>query len=143
MGFNWAVYADEVKAAGGFDPRFGPGSPTGALGDETDLQRRLHARGARKVNVPEAIVAHAVPAERCTEAWALRRFYQQGVALGLAERQRGARAEAARSALALLKNGLLYPVSLAQRDAVAAMRARASLHGRAGFFRGYFARPVA
>lgn len=141
VGFNWAAFVEDLRAAGGFNPALGPGSASGALGDETDMQLRLRVAGLRKWNVPEAVVLHHVPADRCTPAWALGRFYQQGLARGLAARRLGIHAEVARSLLALAKNGSLYPVRALQRDPVGMMRVRASLYSRAGVLRGYFVRP--
>lgn len=143
LGFNWAAFVEDIKAVGGFDPSMGPGSVSGALGDETNMQERLLAAGGRKRNVPEAVVRHYIPADRCTVDWALGRFYQQGVARGLAARRRNARDVLVRSLLALAKNGGLYPVRAVQRDPVKLMRVRASLYGRAGVLRGYFSRPPA
>ncbi|MEM6287570.1 MAG: glycosyltransferase, partial [Bacteroidota bacterium] len=83
LGFNWAAWAGEVGSAGGFDPAYGPGSPTGARGQESDMQRRLRAAGARPVDVPDARVWHYVPRSRSTAAWLRRRRYQEGVSQGL------------------------------------------------------------
>ena len=44
LGFNWAAFAGDLRRAGGFDERLGPGTDVG-IGDESDLQRRLAAAG--------------------------------------------------------------------------------------------------
>ena len=50
LGFNWAAFAADVRAAGGFDPHRGPGAATGlTVGDESILQRAMIARGDREV----------------------------------------------------------------------------------------------
>src|SRR5687767_7840972 len=41
MGFNWAAYARDIRAAGGFDANRGPGAASGSTGQEADMQRRL------------------------------------------------------------------------------------------------------
>lgn len=87
LGFNWAAFSSDIKAAGGFDVRFGPGSSTGATGQESTAQRRLRARGARSVYIPACRVVHIVPAERCSEAFVLGRAAKNGVGLGLAARE--------------------------------------------------------
>jgi hypothetical protein len=35
LGFNWAAFSSDIKAIGGFDTRFGPGSSPGATGNPT------------------------------------------------------------------------------------------------------------
>jgi GT2 family glycosyltransferase len=83
LGFNWAAFRSDVVSQGGFDPRFGPGSPTGATGQETEMQRRLADSGLRKVFVSDAKVTHYVPKSRCNARWLLRRSYRQGCAGGI------------------------------------------------------------
>lgn len=87
LGFNWAAFSADIKAAGGFDLRFGPGSSVAATGQEATAQRRLRARGARSVYIPECRVVHLVPAERCSEAFVLARAAKNGVGLGLTVRE--------------------------------------------------------
>ena len=82
LGVNWAAFAGDVRAAGGFDPSRGPGSSTGSTGQETDMQRRLLAAGLSGLYVPEARVWHYIPAQRCTPAWALERNYRHGLEHG-------------------------------------------------------------
>ena len=55
LGFNWAVFAGDLRRVGGFSEQFGPGSDSG-VGDESDVQRRLAATGLKGVCVPEALV---------------------------------------------------------------------------------------
>ena len=82
LGFNWAAYARDIRAAGGFDPDRGPGSPTGSTGQESDMQRRLLARGLSGCYVPEARVWHYIPVDRCNREWAIERNYRHGVEHG-------------------------------------------------------------
>jgi glycosyltransferase involved in cell wall biosynthesis len=79
LGFNWAAYSSDIKRLGGFDARFGPGAPTGATGQETEMQERMRAAGITPSDVPEAIVTHCVPKERCRARWALRRRFRAGI----------------------------------------------------------------
>ena len=83
MGCNWAAFARDIRAAGGFNSLFGPGSQVGAVGQETDMQRRLLASGPRPYLVRGAVVWHWVPASRCTPEWALDRAFQHGKSMGL------------------------------------------------------------
>ncbi len=83
LGFNWAARKTDLIDAGGFNPDFGPGSKTGATGQESDMQRRLKRIGARPLYLPDAVVSHSVPAERCSADWLLSRSYRQGVESGL------------------------------------------------------------
>lgn len=83
LGFNWAAFVSDIMEAGGFDPQYGPGSPTGARGQESDMQQRMRARGVGPYDVPAAIVWHYVPRERSTLRWMLGRCYQQGISRNL------------------------------------------------------------
>ncbi|MBA3884188.1 MAG: glycosyltransferase family 2 protein [Acidobacteria bacterium] len=120
IGFNWAAFADDILAAGGFCERIGPGAQTGcSVGDETELQRRLRARGLRGRYVPEARVFHFVPPERCSPEWAIERAYRSGIASAMLR------------SLAR-KRVLGYPPWLVRRAAADALRvAYATLFGDA------------
>lgn len=113
LGFNWAAFSSDVKAIGGFDVRFGPGSATGATGQESTAQRRLRARGARSVYIPACRVVHLVPSERCSEAFVLGRAAKNGVGLGLTARE-DALAAVTLVPLRLLRHGLGILASVAR-----------------------------
>jgi GT2 family glycosyltransferase len=81
LGFNWAAFASDLRLAGGFDERLGPGTDVG-IGDESDLQRRLVKSGVTAMCVPEALVHHWVPRVRCSPEWALQRAFRSGVRTG-------------------------------------------------------------
>lgn len=83
LGFNWAAFARDLREAGGFDVRRGPGAATGSVGQETEMQKQLLKIGVRSLYVPEAMVWHYVPAERCSPQWILKRAYREGVARGM------------------------------------------------------------
>lgn len=83
IGTNWAAYASALKQVGGFNEQIGPGSPSNSLGDETEMQEKLHSVGLRQVFVPGAKVWHHVPKTRCTPSWMLRRGYRMGVTIGM------------------------------------------------------------
>ena len=84
LGFNWAAFAKDIRDAGGFNPSLGPGATTLAtVGDEPEIQARLVRNGVRGVYIPEAVVWHYVPEERCSPKWALRRAYHMGVSSGM------------------------------------------------------------
>ncbi len=80
FGANWAAFVCDIRKCGPFCTRLGPSERNWAMGEEADMQRRLRALGVRPVYVPDALVWHWVPAERCTPRWALRRAYRAGVA---------------------------------------------------------------
>ncbi len=82
LGCNWAAYRSDLLAIGGFDPNHGPGSPTGATGQESDAQRRLAARGLRGRYVWRAKTWHRVTEEQITPDWILARRRRAGVELG-------------------------------------------------------------
>lgn len=83
LGCNWAAFAADIREAGCFDVQFGPGSPKAAVGQERAMQERLRQMGVRARRVPEAIVWHWVPVERCSPQWIVRRRYRNGVNAGL------------------------------------------------------------
>ncbi|HAF61798.1 MAG TPA: hypothetical protein DCK95_05685 [Anaerolineaceae bacterium] len=75
-GCNWAAFSNDIIRAGGFSPNFGPGSKTNSTGQETEMQRRLLENGVKGLFIPEALVWHFVPKERCSVDWALKRNYR-------------------------------------------------------------------
>ncbi len=91
LGFNWAAFTEDIRAQGGFDPNFGPGSPIGAGGQETTMQRQMGDQGFKGVDVLGAKVWHWVPRERCTAEWALDRARSVGLTRGILSRQQGKR----------------------------------------------------
>jgi len=87
LGFNWAAFGSDLKSCGGFSSRFGPGTAAGG-GDESFVQLRLNRRGIVGRYVPEAMVWHFVPRERCSPAWALARARSGGICAGVFEEHR-------------------------------------------------------
>jgi len=83
LGFNWAAFASDIKAAGGFDTLKGPGSATGSTGQETDMQQRLVDMDLKAKYVAEARVTHHVPEASCTPEWALHRSFRSGIQDGI------------------------------------------------------------
>jgi GT2 family glycosyltransferase len=110
LGINWAARAEDLREAGGFDVSFGPG--TGASGQETAMMQRLLDLGLTGRYLPEALVWHFVPRERCSVEWAIARSGPAGHGLGRMARQTG-RPRLARSAYYL---GLL-PLYVVERTA--------------------------
>jgi GT2 family glycosyltransferase len=92
LGANFAAFGEDLRDAGGFSPRRGPG--TASTGQETDMQHRLLARGVRGLFLPDAVVWHYVPSDRSTPQWALERADRKGFAEGvqLAVGRKGRRA---------------------------------------------------
>ena len=87
LGFNWAAFACDLRATGGFDPEVGPGAPSGATGQEAVMQRRLRANGLVGIRVDDAHVTHFVPPERATAAWACRRRFRRGLSDSVSRRE--------------------------------------------------------
>ena len=83
IGFNWAAFSNDLKRLGGFSVNHGPGSKTGAVGQETEMQGRLLSSGVKGVYVPNAVVWHYVPPERCSRKFAATRAYRWGIQGGL------------------------------------------------------------
>lgn len=80
LGANWAVRRGVLEAAGGFRDDLGVDA-NGRMqvgGEETELQLRLLAAGARALYLPEAGLDHHVPEERCTADFILDRAEVSG-----------------------------------------------------------------
>ena len=81
LGANFGAFAEDLLAVGGFDPHLGPGAlrpgtADNPTGQERAIQDRMLEAGLRPVYVPRARVWHYVPAERCSERWALHRWFR-------------------------------------------------------------------
>jgi GT2 family glycosyltransferase len=114
MGTNWAAFASDLIAAGGFDTRVGPGGTTGSTGQETDMQLRLAARGARAVYVPDAVSWHHLHQEFLEPQWVLQRAYRHGLEWGIRQ-TRGRRFTAHLLAHAALRRFNAHTKGLALR----------------------------
>ena len=83
LGFNWAAFRTNIQSLGGFDPRFGPGSPVNATGQETEMQARMRRQGLEPINVQKAKVYHYFPSEYANLNWLLHRYIRGGTRAGL------------------------------------------------------------
>ncbi len=83
LGPNWAAFAGDLWAIGGFETRLGPGAPTGSTGQETDAQRRLLAHGVKAYYLPDAVAWHLVRAKCLTHDWIVERGYRHGLEWGI------------------------------------------------------------
>jgi hypothetical protein len=77
-----AFFIEDLLAVGGFDTRLGAGALGGSarvelVGDDFEVQDRMLLQGLRPVHVPEAVVRHWVPRDRCSPDWVLERAYRQ------------------------------------------------------------------
>ena len=89
LGTNWAAFSADLKRIGGFSEHLGPGSLSGASGQESEAQARMRRAGCARRYVPAAISWHFVPADRCSPEWAIDRFRRQGIFLAADLWQRG------------------------------------------------------
>jgi len=87
LGFNWAACASDLRAAGGYDERCGPG--TAANSDEMNIQNEMLRNGVKAYYLPDAIVWHYVPRERCSAEWLLDYKRKDGVGKGIAAADSG------------------------------------------------------
>jgi GT2 family glycosyltransferase len=83
FGPNWAAFAGDLRAIGGFEPRLGPGAVTNSTGQETEAQNRLFDLGAKAYYLPDAQAWHFVRAKCCTPQWAIQRGYRHGLEWGI------------------------------------------------------------
>lgn len=82
MGCNWAAYSSDIKAAGGFNPQFGPGGVSGGTGQETVMQLSLLKIGCEGQYIKDALVWHYVPKARCSVRWTLSRIFRMNITIG-------------------------------------------------------------
>jgi glycosyltransferase involved in cell wall biosynthesis len=83
LGPNWAAFAADLWSIGGFEPRLGPGAPTGSTGQETDAQKRLAVLGVKPFYLPDAIAWHYVRTKCLTHEWIVERGYRHGLEWGI------------------------------------------------------------
>ena len=83
IGSNWAVFSDDVKRLGGFDPLFGPGSKLRSTGQETQMMRKMRAAGFKFQFVDSAVVSHKVEPQHFTDEFVVDRRYRNGIEFGL------------------------------------------------------------
>lgn len=131
LGFNWAAYADELRAIGGFNPAFGPGSPTKSTGQEGEMHLRLLDAGFEQRDVPEALVWHYVPRESSSPGWVFRRMYRHGKMAGRLQ-DGAAPINAAIAAAGTLKCGVVACKKGLLRDRVGFWRAMFGLSSNGG-----------
>lgn len=84
MGGNAVIRRHVLLAAGPYNPALGPTAAARlGSGEDDDMQRRLHALGARGQYRPALVVRHYVPAERMTRAYHRRWFLRHGISMGV------------------------------------------------------------
>lgn len=101
LGFNWAAFAPDLIAAGGFDQQRGPG--TAARGQESEMQEKLLARRVNGFYLPDAVVWHFVPEDRCSPDWMVNRIRQMGVTSGIKAARSSFRERAVKAVTSELK----------------------------------------
>lgn len=137
LGANWAAYVDDLLSLGGFDSEYGPGSPKGLRGQESEMQGRLRAAGYAPVDVPRALVWHYVPRERCTTRWLLRRSWSTGLGVGAKARHGKARREFGAALRTLSSLPARLTSGLFRGDTVKCIATLQQASYYSGYLRGY------
>lgn len=83
LGANWAAFSEDIIKAGGFDPRFGPGSDPAATGNESTMMRALQRSGCSMQFIPDALVWHFVDYTKITADVLNDRRHRSGVERGI------------------------------------------------------------
>ena len=83
LGFNWAAFSQDLKRCGGFNAAYGPEGSTVAGGQDSSIQETLCRLGTVGHYLPDAMVWHYVPKERCSPQWAHQRTYRGGISVGI------------------------------------------------------------
>jgi GT2 family glycosyltransferase len=139
LGCNWAAYVRDLRAVGGFSEQFGPGAATRSIGQESHMQRRLLAAGLKSRYVPDALVFHWVPRDRCSPAWAIERIYRDGIRSGLVRESPGGRTIRGYPVNQLRRAAsgwLWWQLQKVRGDAGAIFRAEVAYRRRTGVLRG-------
>jgi glycosyltransferase involved in cell wall biosynthesis len=79
FGLNFSVNRDMAIQVGGFDLSLGRCGKSLSSGEESDLLRRIRAKGGIAVYEPKAVVGHIVPPERLKKSWFLKRVFDGAV----------------------------------------------------------------
>ena len=146
LGANWVAFVRDLRRAGGFDARFGPGSRLNATGQEWTMQQQLHRVGVRFVYVPEAVVWHKVERRRFCREFLLRRHYRMGIQRGIESRDLGRRPDGGtsrmyRQVVKAVGQGAVHGSAYAFWRSVGrnhqALHHEILLNRALGFFRGY------
>ena len=133
LGLNWAAFASDLKRVGRFDPHFGPGSATGATGQESDMQQRMLDAGLRGIDVHQALVWHYVPEQRATKEWLMQRYFKAGVYGGL---RRDSVVESLYSTLMIPKYAARLFVYKLMNDEAEELTSRLALRAHLGSLKG-------
>ena len=79
LGFNWGAFREDLCRVGLFNPHLGPGSSKKALGQESEMQKRMFNQGLKPIYVPQNQVWHYVPKHHLTQRWIFQRRISSGV----------------------------------------------------------------
>ncbi len=115
-GANFSFRVGALRAAGGFDPRWGHAGARAWFGEDDEAQLALAHAGWEIRYAPAPSVVHVIPAARARPGALLRRRFRHGAAM--ARRGRRTRARGARY---LISNAVLAPVALARSGRARAM----------------------
>lgn len=88
IGPNFAAFASDVLRLGGYDTRLGPGKHMASPGEDTEIQERLLASGARGYYLPDAGMHHWVRVGSCGLEFAIERAERNGVYWGIQQARR-------------------------------------------------------
>jgi len=83
LGINWAAFSNDIKASGGFNPYFGPGSWSGGTGQETEMQKVLLRNSIKGQYLPDSVAWHHVPVESITHEWIFERTFKHRITKGI------------------------------------------------------------
>jgi GT2 family glycosyltransferase len=140
LGFNWAAFTQDLLHVGMFDTDYGPGAPSGATGQESDMQRRLKEYGVRPGLVPGALVWHYVPKQRCTPQWVLGRKYRAGLETGLRSAEDSRSKVLWNAGRRVVRSVLTYVNGFMLRDRTKCFSAKVALWREVGLVLSCFAR---
>ena len=117
FGLNFSVRKELALGVGGFDTSLGRRGNSLASGEESDLLKRIRARGGLAVYEPGAVVGHVVSAERVTIRWFLKRLFAAGRdGVAIARKEGGAVPSVSEAALHAIRCCGGLPKSMVRGD---------------------------
>lgn len=146
VGPNWAVFSDDVKKLGGFNPAFGPGSKLRSTGQETQMMRVMRNAGFEFVFLEDAIVKHKIEAHNYSVEFVQDRQFRAGVETGQRLRYDRSSFLGKLPPWKILVKAVLYPLLLPLVGLISSKEFYYKLlfgyHFVRGFLKAWFSKPA-
>jgi hypothetical protein len=88
LGCNWGCFAADIRNVNYFNPNFGPGSYTGAVGQESFMMNKLLTAGIKPFPIADCRTTHYAPENYHQLDWLYKRKFREGIQKGLLTRKK-------------------------------------------------------